>query len=576
MNENAAFWEPVLQRASERPSDPAFWFFSKGTVATVTWRDLLEGAQRYSSVFDEAGVKPGHIVIILLDHSVDQYFAFLGALLVGGVPSFMPPLTSKQLPNVYWSSHAILFDRIKPRVLVISAERERQFREAIRLDEFTVITPRDAVRKTSALPSLAWVKPDDTAFLQHSSGTTHLKKGVQLTHRAVIAQVTAYASELRIVEGDRIATWLPLYHDMGLIACFIMPLVLGVPVAALDPFEWVVRPELLLQAIERYRCTITWLPNFAFHHLARTRPPETHYDLTSMRAWIDCSEPCRASTFDLFVTAFRDCGVETERLHVCYAMAETVFAVSQTNLEKPVRRLRADPNTLVLGKKVLIAPHDGPGTTLLSAGCILPGLQVSIVGKTGQVLPEDHVGEIMVSGDFVFSGYHRLLEQTLRKLKNGTYLTNDIGFIHDGELYVLGRLDDLIIINGRNFFCHEIEHVVSAISGLKPGRSVLFSVDDIDTGTQAAILVSETEISDHNSASAKLKREIRQTVLSECDLALREIYLVPPGWLIKTTSGKISRYDNKRKYLAASNVDTAMAGSQSAELIDESLTGSVG
>ena len=208
-----------------------------------------------------------------------------------------------------------------------------------------------------------------------------------------------------------------------------------------------------------------------------------------------------------------------------------------------------DQTALDSSKDIVVRPREEPGLELLSAGRVLPGLEVAIVGEGGKKLPQGCVGEIVISGDFVFSGYYRLPEQTAHKFRDGRYRTADLGFLWEDQLYVLGRIDDLIIINGRNFFCHEVEHVVTNLPGLKAGRSVLFSVDEVGAGTQVAVLVSECEIPD-GAAAMELKRQIRQTVLSECDLALHEVCLATLGWLVKTTSGKISRYDNRAKYLA--------------------------
>lgn len=539
---------PALQRAEDDPDGIALWVHARGRVTAVSNRELILAARRYASVLRRAGVGRGDIVILMLDHSVDQYTGFIGAMLVGAIPSFMPPLTKKQSPTLYWAAHAALFERITPRALIIADERVAQLRSHIAATALAVITPDDAAVAAPDLGAPIGAAPDDVAFLQHSSGTTQLKKGVQLSHRAILAQVAAYGAALHVMPADRIASWLPLYHDMGLIACFIAPLVLGVPVASLDPFEWVVAPDLLLRAIAEHRCTLTWMPNFAFHHLARLRRSEVYYDLESMRAWIDCSEPCRPATFDLFAESFADCGVTADRLQVCYAMAETVFAVSQTPIGRPVNRLRVDPACLRSAQQVSPRPPDMPGTDLLSAGRILPGLRVSILSDNGVPLPDGHVGEIAVSGDFLFEGYFRLPERTAERLVGGWYRTADQGFLWNGDLYVLGRLDDLIIVNGRNFYCHELEHIASAIPGIKPGRAAAFPVDDAAGGTQAAVVVAECD-DPHGPESRALKRRLKEEILSRCDLTVREAALVPAGWIVKTTSGKVSRVENRAKYL---------------------------
>jgi fatty-acyl-CoA synthase len=536
----------ALNRAEQRPDELAFQLLGKNE-AIITNRRLIEGARRYASLFKHRGIGPGDIVVLMLDHCADQYFSFLGAMLIGAIPTFMPPLTSKQIPALYWSAHAKLFDRIKPAGVVSAPHRLTEFRTHIPTD-IASITPEEAAGERCLPLDEKPTDASDLAFLQHSSGTTQLKKGVQLTHRAVLAQAEAYGRALKITGDDRVVSWLPLYHDMGLIACFMLPLIVGIPVISIDPFEWVMAPDLLMRAIEDHRCTLTWLPNFAFHHLVRTRLLASKYDLTSMRAWIDCSEPCYARSFDLFIQTYGDCGVTPERLQVCYAMAETVFAVSQTTIGQPTRRLRVDATALRNKKEIIPVPADVAGLELLSAGHVLQNLAVQIVDDGRKPVPSGHVGEIVVSGEMVSMGYYQLPQRTAEKFKNGAYYTGDRGFIWNDELYVLGRQDDLIILNGRNFYCHELEYVVSTVPPLKPGRAVAFSVDDDLAGTQAAVVVVEGDgLTDADERN--VKRQIREALLSQCDLTIREVTIVPPGWIVKTTSGKISRTENRAKYL---------------------------
>jgi fatty-acyl-CoA synthase len=540
--------EPLLRFTAERPNDVALWFVAHGQTTPVTYRELFEGACRYASALQAKGIKSRDVVILLLDHSIDQYCGFIGAMLLGAVPSFMPPLTSKQKPGLYWAAHATLFARIQPTALIISAVRAKELRRFIPTADFAVLTVEECAKCMMALVRRESLALDGIAFLQHSSGTTQLKRGVELSHRAVLAQISAYSGVLEIVQTDCIASWLPLYHDMGLIACFIMPIVLGLPVVTINPFEWVGEPDILLKAVEQHRCTLTWMPNFAFNHLVRTRRPEVRYDLSSMRAWINCSEPCRAATFDRFVDCFADCGVTDDRLQVCYAMAETVFAVSQTDLARPVRRLRVDAACLSPSARVIERASNEKSVELLSCGEMLPGVEIAIIDEQSEALPELHVGEIAVSASFLFSAYHRLPDRTAAKLHDGIYRTGDLGFLWHDQLQVIGRVDDLIIVNGRNCFCHEIEDIVAFTPGVRPGRAVAFAIEDAGGGSQVAVVVCESELGD-GRGTLDLKRMIKESVFTQCDLTIHEVLFVPPGWIIKTTSGKLSRAANRRKYL---------------------------
>ncbi len=388
------------------------------------------------------------------------------------------------------------------------------------------------------------LRDDDVAFLQHSSGTTGLKKGVALTHRSVLAQIHSYSEILHIEPDDSIASWLPLYHDMGLIACAMMPAVLGLTVTFLDPFLWTMRPHLLLEAITQFKSTFVWMPNFAFEHMSRSiKTDKIKFDLTSVKAFINCSEPCKPETFDRFLTNFGRFGITTNQLQVCYAMAETVFAVTQTMPGKPATVIAFDREHLRTENRAVVL--DG-GQSLLSAGTPIPGLHLTIL-RDGATQPYDAVGEICVSGHCLFDGYYKLPEVTRERLRDGTYCTRDIGFLHNGELFVLGRTDDLLIIHGKNVYAHEIETVLGSIDGLKPGRSVAFTVFNPSIGSEELILLAESS-GVVVANDSHIRRYVCEHVFDLTGIAVAEFRIVEPGWLIKTTSGKISREENKQKY----------------------------
>jgi acyl-CoA synthetase (AMP-forming)/AMP-acid ligase II len=538
-----------LRRRYETDPDAAFCtLIVKREAITLSVGALVDAAARWAAHYAAIGVHPGDVVLIFLGHGTDQYAAYVGAMMHGAVPSFMPPPSSKQDPALYWAAHRQLFARIAPRALVTVSALARTLAAQLDSGSVAVVTPEDIPATPAATARWAHPDGDAIALLQHSSGTTNLKKGVCLSHRAIERQLAAYATALALEPRDRIATWLPLYHDMGLVACFLLPLVRGVPFVALDPFDWVVRPWRLLETIERFGATLVWLPNFAFHHLFRTRPAGRRHDLGSLRALIDCSEPCRAETFDRFAEAFADCNLTPDRLQVCYAMAETVFAVSQTLPGAPVGRLQVDARTLQDGD-VRPTATDAPGSrALLSAGRPLAGVQVEVRDAADRPLADGRVGEITVAADFLFGGYLGLPDETARKLGDGVYRTGDRGFLWQGELFVLGRDDDLIIINGRNLYAHELEFEAAQTSGIKPGRLVALGIEDAALGSRTVAIVAETEAPAAEHAAIALA--VRGAIAQACDILVRDVALVPPGWIVKTTSGKLSRRENLARYLA--------------------------
>ncbi|NTV52945.1 MAG: fatty acyl-AMP ligase [Candidatus Firestonebacteria bacterium] len=545
----------ALESLCIRRGDEVFCDFIKARrTERIRYIQLYRGACRYARLFQGQSLTAGDVVLIILNHTPDMYYAFLGAILSGLLPAFMPALTSKQDPMLYWESHRTLFQHIAAGAVLTTPEQAPRLRQQMPELSMPVITPQDAGR----FPTQACfsdVDPDAPAFLQHSSGTTGLKKGVALTHRALWNQVNSYAASLNLSPSDRIVSWLPLYHDMGLIACFLLPLLTGTPLVQLDPFEWVAAPQMLFDAIEQYRATLIWQPNFAFQHLCRTVRRGTVWDLSSLRAWINCSEPCKAETFALFAEQFAALGVSPQKLHVAYAMAETVFAVTQTQLDVPVRHLQVDSEHLQTGQKAEPACAGRASTALLSTGQAIPGMKFQIIDEHGAPVGDRQIGEVAVSGNSLFSGYFKRAEETEKKLRDHWYFTGDLGFSCDQALYITGRKHDLIIVHGKNFYAHELEFTLNQIPGVKPGRAVAAGYFRQEIGSEEVVVLAEAESS--YVKSDLLVTEIKQVLLDTGGPLPFDVCIVPPGWLVKTTSGKISRGANLEKYLGSRQVLTA-------------------
>jgi len=316
----------------------------------------------------------------------------------------------------------------------------------------------------------------DALFLQFSSGTTGLKKGVAVSAKALLWQVDTYADRIGLREGDRIASWLPLYHDMGLIACFFLPLLRGVPLVAMSPFEWVAHPEMLLDAVTRHRASLAWLPNFAYNLLAARAGAAAGADLSSLRALINCSEPVLESSHRLFLERFAPVGLRREALASCYALAENTFAVTSGGIERP------------------LATETRDGRVLVSSGRALPETAIRVLDPHGSPLAEGEMGEIAIATPCLFSGYVGNPQETAASLKAGWFHTGDLGFLRDGELFVAGRIKDLLIIGGRNFYPQDVEALVDEVPGVIPGRCVALGVDDAALGTQVLVVIAEARL----------------------------------------------------------------------------------
>ena len=396
------------------------------------------------------------------------------------------------------------------------------------------------------------VRSDDIAFLQHSSGTTGLQKGVALSHRAVLNQIEAYSRAIDLQPDDRIVSWLPIYHDMGLIAGFVLPLVTGNPLIIMSPFHWVRDPKLLLWAIQEYAGTLCWLPNFAFNHLARSiRPRDLEgLDLSTWRAAINCSEPVRFASHQLFLDRFSQYGFKSESLASCYAMAENTFAVTQSRLGEAPHIEWIDLQSLQeQGRAVISTVELNSATPMVSCGFPIPGVEVSVADGKGYLLPQRQVGEIILRSDSMLSGYYHRPDLTAQAIKNGWYHTGDMGYLADGHLYVTGRKKDLIIVGGKNIYPQDLEAIAGLIPGIYPGRAVAFGVMDEKLGTESIVMVCELQ--DHYSEAEKLQitRQLRTQVVQQIGVILSDVRLVEKRWVLKTSSGKIARSRNRDKYL---------------------------
>jgi fatty-acyl-CoA synthase len=443
---------------------------------------------------------------------------------------------------------AELFKRIEARAMAIAP--------AIRVDEqlpgISPIFRYDQIAAANTTPPPP-VVPDEheTMLLQHSSGTTGLHKGVMLSHGAVLRHAASYSKALGLTPDDVIASWLPLYHDMGLIACLVTPLVTGTHVVWMSPFEWVVNPALLLQAISKFRCTLAWLPNFAFSFLAqRARPEAGKYDLSSLRQIVNCSEPVRAESMDLFAERFRDCGFRRSALHTCYAMAENVFAISASTTDCPPRSLRVDPRTWQTEHRAqTVAADHAAAIVHVSSGRCVEACEVKVIDEQGQPVTANCAGRLLVRSPFLFSGYHRRddLNQNLFDFE-GFFDTGDLGYVDElGEVYVTGRSKDLIIVGGKNIYPQDVEAAVNSLDHIHPGRVVCFGIRQPETGTEGLVVLAESDAS--ADLWPDLERQICRVAATTLDLDILVARIVVRETLQKSSSGKLARGTNRDWYL---------------------------
>ena len=377
----------------------------------VTYRQLLQGAEAYARALEQHGVQPGEVVVLILQHGYDLIYAFFGAVLHGAIPSIMPFLTEKLLPERYRADLAALVAITQPSAIVTYPDFESEVHAALQAGSSVrtvIVSDKIGAPLDPDFTALGGLRrsPQDIALLQHSSGTTGLQNGVALTHQAVFNQLESYSQALRLVPEDVIVSWLPLYHDMGLIAGFLMPILWGIPLVIMSPFEWVRATYRLLQAVSRYQGTLSWLPNFAYNFCAqKIRDRDlAGVDLSSWRAISNCSEPMRYASHQAFLERFRPYGLRPGALATCYAMAENVFAVTQGGLDGPVTVDEIDRDAFQIERQARPASPDRPSIKMLSAGRPVRGTQVKVVADDGSLLPKRGVGELALRSDCMLIG----------------------------------------------------------------------------------------------------------------------------------------------------------------------------
>ncbi|BBB48494.1 AMP-binding protein [Pelolinea submarina] len=547
----------LLRLSQENPSKTILNVLQTGQDdIQLTYRDLVQGAGKYTAALVHQNIEPGEVVILILQQSVDLFLSYFGTILNGSVPSIMPFLTEKLLPEKYRKDLVSLIEITRPSAIITYKEFAGEL-EVIRQENSFIKTVlyvediRDLPEEQSIEYRGLQCKEENVVLLQHSSGTTGLQKGVALSHQAVFNQLDIYTQKLQINAQDVIVSWLPLYHDMGLIACFIMPVLYNIPLVIMSPFDWVRAPYRLFQAITGYKGTLCWLPNFAYNFCAqKIRPSDLEgVDLSSLRAVTNCSEPMRFASHQLFLDRFKPYGLRDTAIATCYAMAENVFAVTQDGIEKPVTYDEIDLEILQKDKLAQKASAGERSVIMVSAGKPLENTSVRIVDEQGNELPERHLGEIVLQSNCMLTGYYHREDATQKAMLAGWFKTGDLGYLADGELYISGRKKDLIIVGGKNVYPQDIESVVNEIEGVHPGRNVAFGVFNEERGTEEVIVIAELEPG-YEDQSQPISGRIRQQVTQSTAVALRQVYLVNGFWLIKTSSGKIARAANKEKYLA--------------------------
>lgn len=526
--------------------------FLDGELRPNEWsfNALAKEAKRRGAKLRAMGLNKGDRLAMIIPEPEDFVLSFLGAVAVGVVPVPMyPPLALGRLDSYIDSAASILAASGAKMLLTTKQVSPVLWSLVSKVDGLQDLILAEKLREKSADDAESIdvsITPDDVCFLQFTSGSTAAPKGVIVTHRSLSANSKAIMFDGLESDPsiDRGISWLPLYHDMGLIGFVIAPLFATVPVVYIPTITFVKRPTVWMETVHKYRGTITFGPNFAFG-LAAKRAPKTAgaLDLSCLRV-IGCgAEPINGGTMRSFVDAFTPFGVKPKAMMPCYGMAEATLAMAFDRLTRPMRTVSIDRAAYEELNTAQEMQSSGKDTIeLVSCGRTFPGHDLGIMNEAGELLAEGKVGEIVFRGPSVTPGYFQNPAATEELLKGGWLHTGDLGFMLGGEVFISGRMKDLIILNGRNYYPQAIEWIVERAEGVRKGNVVAFSIQG--DATEKLIVVAESTTEDRARVSESVSTELKQAL----GLAVGEVVLVPKGAIPKTSSGKLQRRKTKLQY----------------------------
>jgi 1-acyl-sn-glycerol-3-phosphate acyltransferase len=513
-------------------------------VQGLTYQQLWQGAQRVAAGLQQIGVQPGEAAAIMLPTGRDYFFSFFGILLTRAVPvPIYPPVRRSQLED-HLHRHSGILNNCVATVLITMPEAKVVARllksQVLSLREVVTVNDLCSVSASYVHPSIS---PDDIAFLQYTSGSTGNPKGVVLTHDNLLANIRAMGKAVAATPDDVFVSWLPLYHDMGLIGAWLGSMYFAMLLVVMSPLSFLSKPERWLWAIHQYRGTLSASPNFGFEFCLLRLEDEAiaGLDLSSWRLAFNGAEPVSADSIDGFIHRFQPLGFKAEAMMPVYGLAESSvgLAFPPLNRKPVIDRIKRDEFSHN-GQAIPADLADKNALHFVACGHALPGHQIRIVDTNGEELPERQQGGLQFRGPSVTSGYYRNPEAT-KTLFIGDWLdSGDLAYIAAGDVFITGRTKDVIIRAGRNVYPPEVEEAVGNIEGIRKGCVVAFAARDRHYATERLVILAETRITDQQTIKA-LKNQISEISSDLIGLPPDEVIIAPPHTVLKTSSGKVRR-----------------------------------
>jgi acyl-CoA synthetase (AMP-forming)/AMP-acid ligase II len=528
--------------------------------ATFPYAAVEQVSARFGGALQALGLRKGDRLALIIPSNDDFVLCFLGAIRAGIIPvPIYPPMALGAL-QAYLDNTRHIVAKSGARALVTTSKIKRMLgtvqAACPALEQVIAI---EGIRESTEPLKPTKIALQDVAFLQFTSGSTSRPKGVTLTHANLAANIACIMDEgLRLGPDDRGVSWLPLYHDMGLIGFVLAPLFMRTPIVFLPALLFLKRPVTWFQAITRFGGTVAYAPNFAYALcVKRIRPADLAGLDLSTWARAGCgAEPIRAETLEGFVDAFAPIGFRGNALLPSYGMAESSLAISFSELYEGMKSVTVHGPTLWdKGEAKLVAPDDQDGVRLVSCGHEFSRHQIRVFDPEDAVseapLPERRVGELRISGPSVMNGYWEDAERTREAFAGPFLKTGDLGFLHQGNVYICGRSKEVVIVNGRNYYPQDLEWEAGRVDGVRKGNVVAFGARDpsgVERDRERVVLAFEVQEPERLRHASSLLADVRKAVQEGLGLTLDDAVALPPGALPKTSSGKLQRAKTRELY----------------------------
>jgi fatty-acyl-CoA synthase len=549
---------PVRQVGGAPPPPDATG--AQASEASFSYAAVERISARFGGALQALGLRKGDRVALILPSNDDFVLCFLGAIRAGIIPvPIYPPVALGQL-QPYLDNTRHIVAKSGARALVSTAKIKRMLGTVqAACPDLEQVVAIEGIRESAEPLKGERITLEDTAFLQFTSGSTSRPKGVTLSHANLAANIQCIMADgLQMTDDDVGVSWLPLYHDMGLIGFVVAPLFCRTPVVLLPPLLFLKRPVTWFQAVTRHKGTTSYAPNFAYA-LCVKRIKASELEGIDLSSWTRAgcgAEPIRPETLESFAEAFGRVGFKKEALIPSYGMAESSLAISFSERSEGMKSISVHGPTLWETGEASLAPDDAEDAVrLVSCGREFPDHKIRVFDPNDAAsdtpLPERRVGELRIAGPSVMRGYWEDAERTRDSFAGPFLKTGDLGFLHGGHVFICGRSKEVIIVNGRNYYPQDMEWEASKVGGVRKGNVVAFGARDpsgMERDRERVVIAFEVQEPERLGHASSLLTEVRKAVQEGMGLTLDDVVALPPGALPKTSSGKLQRAKTRELY----------------------------